>query len=751
MTNLRRYEVSVLYAEDERALRKNLKYALKRRCSAFFAAADGETALDLFKKERPDVVICDILLPKMNGIEFAKKAKEIAPKTEIIFYSNLDKRAYLIEAIELGAAGFVAKSLESNDELLQIFARTAEKIELSGANEENTRKIELLSAAVEQSSGMIAITDLSGRLQYANKAFVEKTGFSATALIGKRVFEDSRLIWEIDSDNGGDKLIKTDKGEIWIRSNISPIMNADGSISNYVIVADDISDKKKAEEAFRKAEEAKNVFLANMSHELRTPLNGVIGATSLLLQDNPTDTQREYLEMQSSSAEALLAIINNILDFSKIDAGAAKLDEKEFSLKELLDQTVDFFRPAIKTKNLEIHSFFDPKIPKKAVGDRRRLRQVLTNVVGNAVKFTQRGHIEIFANYVNSTDGRDEIEFVVKDTGIGIPEDKIDKIFERFTQADSSYTRRFGGAGLGLALAKEIVELLGGSISAKSKVGVGTTIRILVKFKKGDERKKSLKSQILKKDYSSDFSLENILVVEDNLINQKIIKAYLENKLIKIDLAANGIEAVEAAKRKRYDAILMDIEMAEMNGLEAAENIRKNEAEELVRTPILAVTAHTNNEMQEKCLECGMDGFIIKPIDFSTLISRIRNVCRSVRKKISSYDRTVDIDFISEDFGASPKVAAVASGKFAAALGVQLENYLEARELNDNAASRESYYRLRNTLLTVGSSKAAAMLDKIGYENGGPKKRDDSAFASLIDEILIIKNKLYGKNGNSGS
>ena len=371
----------------------------------------------------------------------------------------------------------------------------------------------------------------------------------------------------------------------------------------------------------QKAKKMQEQFLANMSHEIRTPMNGIKGMTDLLLQSPLTEKQLEMAGMIKRSVNNLLVIINDILDFSKIQAGKLRIETIDLSIQEVLSNVTSLFGHQLKIKDLELQLAVASDIPDRLTGDPYRLSQILTNLIGNAIKFTNAGHIRVEVRMQVQTANKVIVSFVVTDTGIGIAEENLSHIFDSFSQAGRDISRRYGGTGLGLTISKQLLQLQGGDITVKSTVGKGTEFQFHLPFGYSHTAVQELLVNHTVQDNSTLLAGKHFLIAEDNEINQKLIDYVITNAGGSVTMANNGAEAVHfLQKNKLFDLIIMDLQMPEMDGYAATRFIRNNLH---LQTPIIAMTATAMKDEQWQCFESGMNDYMTKPFEFTELYKRI--------------------------------------------------------------------------------------------------------------------------------
>ncbi len=489
-----------------------------------------------------------------------------------------------------------------------------------------------LAAIVSSSDDAIISKNLDGIIQTWNASAERIFGYTAEEAIGQHI---SLLIppEKLDEEYGilgkirvGERVDhfqtqrRTKTGNLVdVSLTVSPIHDRKGNVIGASKVARNVTEQKRTETALREASRRKDEFIANISHELRTPMNAVIGLSHLLgLSESLTPKEQQFVATLRHSADNLLTLINNLLDFSKLETGAMELEEIEFDLSETIDKAVSLQKMRAEQKGLALRVSYESSLRKHYIGDRLRLQQIVTNLIDNAIKFTEQGEVSVTIAGIGQPDDRTLLTLQVSDTGIGIPEDKCAVIFDKFIQADTSMTRKYGGSGLGLSICKAFAQEMGGSISVESRVGLGTTFTVSVSLENSD------RDAVIEADTPAPSLRKNVLVVDDYEPNLLVVTALLDRFGYDYDIARNGVEALRRFQKGKYDIVLMDVQMQDMDGFESTRRIRTYEQDRNeLRTPVIAMTAHVLETDKYKCMEAGMDDFIPKPFNPSMLEKKL--------------------------------------------------------------------------------------------------------------------------------
>lgn len=541
--------------------------------------------------------------------------------------------------------------------LLMTFALSKGVLESAFMKDALKSERDLLQSLLDNIPDLIYFKDNKSKYIQINKAFASLLGVSSQEeIVGKTDYNVFTREFA-EKSHQDDEYIRLSKQAIvgkienetlpngnnrWVSMTKVPILDNEGELDKIVGISRDISRMKLTAEALEKAKLAaesanrvKSQFLANMSHELRTPMNGIVGMVELALTAN-SDKQQEFLRTARASANELLELLNKLLDFTDIENQNLGLAPIDFNLKQLIDDVMENIKPNAKLKRIELIHEIKPDVPLQVKGDASRLKQIISEILDNALKFTDRGSIhlsvDINEEYRKTVISRKSdieqyvLQFSIADTGIGIPLEKMENVFDCFYQVDGSFTRRFGGTGIGLSISKKLINLMGGEIWVDSKVGRGSTFHFTIKLDKTEilQPLEQVEPEVVvleKKNFT-------ILLVEDNIINQKVTSMILENEGHKAYIANNGVEALNIlSKEKDIELVLMDIQMPEMDGYEATHRIRSGEDSKINSDiPIIALTAHASKSDRDKCLEMGMNDFLTKPVEPESLFESIEKL-----------------------------------------------------------------------------------------------------------------------------
>ncbi len=665
--------VKILMVDDRAENLFALEVILSNENYLCVKASSGMEALKILRREQGfAMILMDVQMPVMDGFETVELIRQIEKlkHVPIIFLTaSMDTSVNIFKGYQAGGVDYMIKPL--SPEILK--AKVAVFVDLYKKNHELLVQKEKLKALNNDLTAQKSLTKYSlslieashdplfaispeGKITDINNASIKVTGVSREKLIGADFFDyftepemAQKVYQEVFAKGSVSDLpltIRHIEGKLTdVLFNGSVYKDGKRNVLGVVIVARDVTAQKRiatelteakvfaelatliAEEAKSKAEsatfiaenamKAKQQFLSNMSHEIRTPMNAIIGFTKVVLKTDLSIKQKEYLTAIKMSGNTLIVLINDILDLAKVDAGKMTFEKTPFKMALSISAMLHLFETKIQEKNLELVKEYDCEIPEVLIGDPVRLHQIILNLVSNAVKFTSKGKITVSVHLISEDEEKVSIEFAVTDTGIGIDETKIGKIFDNFQQATSDTSRLFGGTGLGLAIVKQLVEQQGGSIRVKSKLDEGSTFSIILSFPKTNDEA-VLETEI--ENLITDIKNIKVLVAEDIPLNQLLMKTLLDDFGFEREIADNGKIAIEKLQNNQYDIILMDLQMPEMNGFEATEYIRNTMKSKI---PIIALTADVTTVDLAKCKAVGMNDYISKPVDEKILYSKI--------------------------------------------------------------------------------------------------------------------------------
>lgn len=641
--------LDIIVVEDEQIVATDIRNCLTSAGhQVIYQSSSGEDCIRNIHLLQPELILMDIKLNgKLNGIQTAEAISELI-RVPIVFLTAYSDANTLNQIKRNGEYGFVIKPFQDFELLTEIdltlnrFKKTFELLKDRDFSHHALQETEtFFRQIVNNVSDSIYRIDLNGNFTYVNPIAVSQTGYSENDLLCmrytnlvrndykqpvyfffKNIFED-----EINDSYLEFPIITASGDEKWIGQKIH-LIKFKNQITGFQVIARDITHEREFKEQLiiaksnaEKTAETKSRFLANMSHEIRTPLNGIIGVVNLLNQTTLSEKQKTYLSAITSSSNQLMGIINDVLDLAKIDADKLELDYTDFNIGDLFQSVVAVFEMKCIEKQINLEWFIDDNIPKFLNGDPVRLNQIIYNLLGNAIKFTERGGILLQVELLSVENDEISILIRISDTGIGMDEQALNKVFEAFTQAEDHMSRKFGGTGLGLTIVKKIVEIHGGEISVKSQPDQGTSFELVLPFRKS----KNVPEQVKINEPAFHEDLENvkILLVEDNKVNQMVTKDNLEAYKVIVTIAENGKEALELLSNEIFDLILMDMQMPILDGYQTMRAIRNNKDLILNQIPIIALTANAIDAEIKKCFDCGADDYLSKPFKPNVLIEKI--------------------------------------------------------------------------------------------------------------------------------
>jgi PAS domain S-box-containing protein len=661
-------KVDVLIVDDREEGLMALEASIKLQNVNLVKAHSGREALDLLEHYDFAVILLDVQMPDLDGFETAEliRQEENYKDTPIIFVTAINKEdRYVYKGYDVGAVDYVFKPFDAHvlsskvAVFVELYIKNRILEEQADLIQESERKVRFQKLAELEIESLKRYKNLAdsiphivwkaksdGMFDYFNRVWVDYTGLSQEKSVGlgwqaaihKEDLNQFLKIW-IQSMNTGQPFeiearVRKTNGEMrwhWVRA-LPEMLGS--MVTSWIGTCSDIHDRKLAELKLIEAERmavsaniAKTAFLANMSHEIRTPMNAILGFSELMLAPSQSEEERKHcINTIHRSGQQLISIIDDILDISKVEAGKLEIEIIDVNLPQLLQDLCALMHVQTSSKNLDLEFKLASDIPEHIHSDPTRIRQILVNIIGNAIKFTQKGSIVVEVGWNNISD---KLQFKITDTGIGIDPAHEKKLFHPFIQVDNSTTRRFGGTGLGLFISKQLTQALGGNIFLeKSVVGQGSTFAVEIKAELGKKtkfvsnlfkNKTESTTQPTHETFDGVLAGLNILLVEDSQDNQDIITFFLKKAGAKVDVADNGIDGVEKTLKGNYNVVLMDIQMPKMDGYQATIKLRAHG----YKGPIIALTAHALKEERERCLQAGYSEHMTKPINRKLLIQRV--------------------------------------------------------------------------------------------------------------------------------
>jgi len=588
--------------------------------------ASAEAAIDELTAERYDLAFIDINLPGMTGLDLLKECIRQSLYTPCVMMTGQGDEALAVDCMKNGAFDYLPKNSINPEQINKILKNISRIVQAEKSAEEANLALATSRSFFTQIISNLPIVifafDSEGTLKFIDGKVSELLAVSGYEILNRSIYDlEGASPFSLSNYK---QALEGNETEATAEINgrmihfsyfsFSECKNDKSFIGGIITdITSEFEEQKKIQSEIQSSldlQKLKETFLANMSHEIRTPIHGIINLSGILLGTSLNDDQRKFIDAIKKSADNLHVIINDILDLSKIQADKMAFENYPFSIRESVATLYELLYPAIEQKGLSFQYQIDDDIPELVNGDSVRFSQVINNLTGNAMKFTENGGISIRVSSLDRNENCVVIKTEIRDTGIGIPPDKLNKIFDAFTQAGDDITRKFGGTGLGLSISKKLIELQGGEIHVESTPGKGSCFSFSLPFELAPDQIPAQKAEIVHQQ-ERDFKPFHILVVEDNDINRIVITKLLNDWNFTYDCAHDGLTAIELAERNQYDLILLDVEMPGMKGYEVSKYIRKELKK--ANLPIVAMTAHTSKEEERKCLASGMNDYISKP------------------------------------------------------------------------------------------------------------------------------------------
>jgi PAS domain S-box-containing protein len=745
----------------------------KEKRAAELIIANKELVFQNREKEKraAELIVANKELAFQNK-EKEKRAEELIIANKELAFQNIEKEKRANELV-IANKELVFQNKEKENRAAELIIANKE---LAFQNKEKEKRAAELIIAnyarglIEASLDPLVTINNLGKIMDMNEALSNITGMSREELKGSDFFDyftepqKAREVYQEVFAKGSvvdsPLILRSRDGKLTdVLFNGSVYKDDIGNVLGVVIVARDVTERKKteielteaivfaelatgiAEEAKNHAEsatkiaenavKAKQQFLSNMSHEIRTPMNAIIGFTKVLLKTDLTPKQNEYLTAIKLSGDSLIVLINDILDLAKVDAGKMVFQQIPFKLALSISAMLHLFEPKIREKNLELLKEYDPAIPEVLAGDPVRLHQIILNLISNAVKFTIKGKITMSVIFIEEDLEKVTIEFSVSDTGIGIPTNKLGKVFENFQQASSGTSRLYGGTGLGLAICKQLVESQGGTIKVESIIDEGSVFSFRLPFLK---TKKEADTELGPVELDTDISSIRVLVVEDIVLNQLLMRTLLDDFGFEHDIAGNGKIAIEMLKKNTYDLVLMDLQMPEMNGFEATEYIR-NEMNSKI--PIIALTADVTTVDLAKCKAVGMNDYISKPVDERVLYRKIIDLYQKQITLKQNGSKYVDLAYLNKRTKSNPALMMQMISLYLEQTPQLISQMKKGLSDNDMNSLKSSVHKLIPSFMIMGINKDYETLARKTQEYAGKLQHSDE-LTEMVKQLDIV-------------
>ncbi len=761
--------IKILIVDDDEVDRKMIIRALK--LSGFGAdvsvATDIESGETLAKNIKFDCIFLDYNLPGSNGFQFLDNHISGENTTPVIMVTSIGDEKLAVESIKKGAFDYVPKNNITPEYITQLLRNalqstrrknqfnTSENTDISSGNQ--------LESVISKTPLILFSLDQTGIFTLFKGRGIENLEIQPDKIVGKSIFETGTNIpiqvkEYTNALQGNSACSHIKVNDCHYEVHFLPVFDNNKCIVTMNGVAMDITLVKKNQEELQSllssAEETQKIkeqFLANMSHEIRTPIHGILSLSEILLKTRLDDEQSRYLAAIKKSADNLLVIINDILDLSKIEAQKMTFENVRFNLRETVNMVCEMFKPKAIEKNIELKINIDESLPAFLSGDQVRLSQVLNNLAGNAIKFTDKGIVKLEVSSGEINEKYCLVNFKISDTGIGIPQHKLNSIFDSFTQAGDEITRKYGGTGLGLSICKKLIELQGGRISVESKINEGSVFTFSLSFENiGADVTTKAGDKILNEKYTG--RPIKILVVEDNDINRLVISTIAKDWGFILENAVNGSQAIDKVSENNYDLILMDIEMPGMNGYETTNYIRKNLSASKSNIPILAMTAHANTEEKEKCFHAGMNDYISKPFETAEFKNKIialistsvqGNETGVTKEELLPAQKCINLNYLREISENNESFFKDFINLFLKNAPVSISEMEAALQQNDWEKLRQSAHKIKPSLSYLGMKEIH--LAAVSIEENAKKQINLTEIPALLSKIKTTCKKAFAE------